>query len=83
MSNVLAIEGAKEALVDKEFFKFSLNKTSEAKENIYKTLDHLGLRYVRSHTNFVFFKSGIDIRKLGAKMLEKGVRIGRPFSSII
>jgi len=79
MTNVLAIEGAKEALVDKEFFKFSLSKTKEAKETIYKTLDHLGLRYVRSHTNFVFFKSGMDIRKLGPKMLEKGVRIGRPF----
>ena len=79
MSNVLAIEGAKEALVDKEFFNFSINKTNEAKESIYETLDHLGLRYVRSHTNFIFFKSGIDIRKLGPTMLEKGVRIGRPF----
>ena len=35
MSNVLAIEGAKEALVDKEFFNFSINKTNEAtRENV-------------------------------------------------
>lgn len=79
MSNVLAIEGAKEALNDKEFFEFSLEKTKQVKESIYKTFDHIGLKYVKSHTNFVFFKSGIDIRKLGPKMLEKGVRIGRPF----
>ncbi len=79
MSNVLAIEGAKEALVDKDFFDFSIKKTREAKESIYKTLDHIGLKYVKSHTNFIFFKSGIDIRELGPKMLEKGIRIGRPF----
>jgi histidinol-phosphate aminotransferase len=39
----------------------------------------LKLDYVKSHTNFIFFHSQKDIRDLGPKMLEKGVRIGRPF----
>jgi len=79
MSNVLAVEAAKEALVDHEFYRFSLAKNKEAKTQIYHLLDHLGLYYVPSHTNFVFFRSGRDIRELGPAMLQKGVRIGRPF----
>jgi len=79
MSNVYAIEGAKEALKDEEFFKFSLEKTKEAKQLIYSTLDHLELPYVKSSTNFIFFKSGRHINTLGKQMLDKGVRIGRAF----
>ena len=79
MSNVLAIEAAKEALKDEGFYQFSLSKNKEAKNRIYAILDHLNLDYVTSHTNFVFFHSKKDIRKLGKTMLEKGIRIGRPF----
>jgi len=79
MSNVLAVEAAKEALQDEAFYKFSLAKNKEAKNRIYKLLDHLKLDYITSHTNFIFFHSQRDIRELGPKMLEKGVRIGRPF----
>ena len=79
MSNVLAIEAAKEALQDDSFYQFSLNKNREAKARIYKLLDHLNLDYVTSHTNFIFFHSKKDIRELGPAMLKKGVRIGRPF----
>ena len=79
MSNVYAIEGAKEALLDDEFYNFALQKNKEAKQIIYKTLDHLELDYIKSSTNFVFFKSGKDINKLGEQMLEKGVKIGRAF----
>jgi len=79
MSNVLAVEAAKEALLDDAFYKFSLNKNKEAKQRIYKLLDHLNLDYVTSHTNFIFFHSKRDIRELGPAMLKKGIRIGRPF----
>jgi histidinol-phosphate aminotransferase len=79
MSNVLAVEAAKEALQDEAFYKFSLAKNKEAKSRIYNLLNHLKLDYVTSHTNFIFFHSQRDIRELGPKMLKKGVRIGRPF----
>jgi histidinol-phosphate aminotransferase len=78
-SNVVAIAAAKTALNDNEFYTFSLQKNREAKDMIYKTLDTLKLPYVKSHTNFIFFKSGKDIRTLHKEMLEKGVLIGRPF----
>ena len=79
MSNVLAIEAAKEALDDNSFYEFSIAKNKESKKRIYTLLEHLKLDYVPSHTNFVFFHSKKDIRELGPIMLEKGLRIGRPF----
>jgi histidinol-phosphate aminotransferase len=79
MTNVLAIEAAKEALKDDEFYKFSVAKNMEAKQAIYKTLDDLELPYVKSHTNFVFFKTGRHIRDLMPAMEKENVLIGRPF----
>ncbi|XLS28456.1 pyridoxal phosphate-dependent aminotransferase [Flavobacteriaceae bacterium M23B6Z8] len=78
-SNVLAIAAATEALSDKEFYEFSLQQNKKAKKLITQTLDSLNLPYLTSHTNFIFFKSGRDIKTLGTQMLAKGVRIGRPF----
>lgn len=78
-TNIPAIAAASAALDDKEFHQFSLEKNAEAKKIIYKVCDELSLRYIPSNTNFVFFHSGIHIDKLGAKMKDKGVLVGRPF----
>lgn len=78
-TNVLAIQAAKTAMMDQEFYDFSLKQTKEGKRLIINTLDDLGLEYVPSNTNFIFFKSGINIAELNKKMLDKGVMIGRPF----
>ena len=78
-TNVLAIEAAKEALVDDEFYKFSIAKNVEAKNAIYKTLNDLGLEYIESHTNFVFFKTGRHIDEMMTAMEKENVLIGRPF----
>ena len=79
MTNVLAIEAAKEALKDDEFYKFSVTKNVEAKNMIYKTLDDLNLDYIKSHTNFVFFKTGRPISEMITEMKNENVLIGRPF----
>lgn len=78
-TNVPAIQAAKEALKDDDFYRFSLEKNKEAKRLIYQTLDDLDVPYMTSHTNFVFFKSGRDISTLQKQMLNEGVLIGRPF----
>ena len=78
-TNVLAVAAASEALKDTDFYKFSLKKANEEKDKIYKLLDYLDLKYIKSSTNFVFFESKKHIDKLSAEMLEKGVRVGRPF----
>ena len=78
-TNVLAIEAAKTALEDHEFYTFSLKKNREAKAHLYKTLNDLRLPYLESHTNFVFFQTGIPIEKLNAAMKAEGVMVGRAF----
>ncbi len=79
LSNVYAVEGAKEALLDHEFPQFSLKKNKETKTIIYNALDHLELPYVKSNANFVFFKSGKNINDLGTQMLDRGIMVGRAF----
>ena len=78
-TNVLAVAAAIEALKDKDFYAFSLKKANEEKDKIYKLLDYLNLKYVESSTNFVFFESKKHIDILSKEMLDKGVRVGRPF----
>ncbi|MBT8186771.1 MAG: aminotransferase class I/II-fold pyridoxal phosphate-dependent enzyme [Croceitalea sp.] len=79
MTNVLAIEAAKEALKDDEFYKFSILKNRDAKNSIYKTLNDLNLEYVKSHTNFIFFKTRRPIDEMITAMKNENVLIGRPF----
>ena len=79
MTNVLAIAAAQEALTDDEFYKFSITKNWEGKQAIYQALDELELEYVKSHTNFVFFRSNRHINELSRDMANEGVLIGRPF----
>ncbi len=78
-TNTLALAGAEAALEDRDFYTFSLKKNKEAKDMIYATLDELGLRYVPSHSNFVFFHTGREIQGLIQDMQAHNVRIGRPF----
>ncbi len=79
MTNVLAIAAASAALQDDAFYKFSIAKNMEGKTAIYKTLDELKLKYIRSHTNFVFFQSNKHIVDLNNAMTKEGIKIGRPF----
>lgn len=78
-TNMPAIFAATEAMNDKAFYDFSLQKNREAKQYMYGLFEELGLRYVQSHTNFVFFHTGIPIQKVVEKMKAKEVNVGRPF----
>jgi histidinol-phosphate aminotransferase len=78
-TNILAIEAAKEALKDDDFYKFSIAKNKEAKDHIYSTLNDLQLKYVKSHSNFVFFKTGRHIDEMIELMKKENIQIGRPF----
>ena len=78
-TNIMAIEAGKAAIADKDFYRFSIQKTNEAKAMVIQTLNELKLPYLESHANFVFFQSGKDIAELGKTMAQKGILIGRPF----
>lgn len=77
--SIPAVIAASAALKDKKFYDFSFDQNKKGKEIIYNTLDSLGLEYKKSHTNFIFFKSGRDIVQLNQQMKDKGVLVGRPF----
>ena len=82
-TNTLAILAARQALADTDFYKFSLAQNEKCKNMIYNQLDQMNLPYIRSHTNFVFFKSGVPISDLMGKMSAQGVQIGRPFPPLL
>ncbi|MEM9327345.1 MAG: histidinol-phosphate transaminase [Bacteroidota bacterium] len=78
-TNVVAIKAAVAAMKDDEFYQFSLEKTNEGKKLMTETFDDMGLEYLPSHTNFLFFKTGMEISKFQEKMRAHGVNVGRPF----
>lgn len=78
-TNMLAIHAALAALKDDSFYTSSIQKNQEGKQYIYNVLDELGLRYVKSHCNFVFFHTGRPVQQLIGKMADKKVQVGRPF----
>jgi len=78
-TNIFAIKAAIAALKDQSFYDFSVKKVNEGKQLMARSMDELGLTYLPSHTNFMFFKTGMDIEKFNKLMLEKGVKVGRPF----
>ena len=78
-TNMMAITGANAAMEDKEFYDFSIAKNKEAKSMMRMTMDDLGLKYADSHTNFLFFETGMDIERFNRMMLDEGVQVGRPF----
>lgn len=78
-TNVIAIEAAKAAMNDSEFYQFSLGQVKKGKELMYTAMNDLGLEYIRSNTNFIFFRTGREIETFNKQMLEQGVKVGRPF----
>ena len=78
-TNILAILAAQAALKDNEFYQLSLAQNEQAKDHLYRELSDMNLPFIKSHTNFVFFKSGMEVGPLIRQMAEKNVQIGRPF----
>ncbi len=78
-TNVLALKAAVSAMKDDEFYRFSLEKVKECKQIMYAAMDELKLEYIKSNTNFIFFKTGRNINTFNKQMLDEGVRVGRAF----
>lgn len=78
-TNTFGIALGTAALDDPDFKAFSLAKNKECKEMIYSALDKLGIRYLRSHTNFVFFHADRPITEVQDSFLGHGVQVGRAF----
>ena len=78
-TNMLATHAAIAAYDEKSFFNYSLGKNKEALDIFYDAFEELNLDYVKSYTNFVFFKTGTHIDEFGKYMKDRGILVGRPF----
>ncbi len=75
--NLLAQAGGIAALQDEEFLKRSVQANQAGRAFLYREFDRLGLRYVRSHTNFILVEIGPEATAVQQGLLERGV-IVRP-----
>ncbi|HPF45938.1 MAG: aminotransferase class I/II-fold pyridoxal phosphate-dependent enzyme [Alphaproteobacteria bacterium] len=74
-----ALMGAITSYQDKEHQEFIIDKNYESMDILYKMFDDLGMRYIKSNTNFVYADAGQDAQIVHDKLLESGILIGRKF----
>ncbi len=77
--SILAQHAALVAYQDKEFQDFARARNKEGLAIVEGMFDELGLRYVKSNANFVFFETGIDNEAFRASMREHNILVGRLF----
>lgn len=78
-TNILGVNAALASLNDESFYRDSLAKNKEAKEMIYKTMDDLGMEYIPSHANFVFYKTQQHIESIKSLYAKEEIKVGRSF----
>lgn len=78
-TNQLAVAGAAESYKDIDTQNFLRRKNREALDITEGLFDKHGVEYVKSNTNFIFFKTGQDIQEVRQKFRDKGIIVGRPF----
>lgn len=77
--NIFARKAAYASYQDEEFQKFTLQKNKESLAIVESMYEELGVRYVKSNTNFSFFETGHEAVDVKARLSEHGVAVGRPF----
>lgn len=78
-NNHLGVEAAYASYQDNDFQDFTRRKNRESMAIVEGMFDELGVRYVKSETNFTFFETGIPVDELNAQLLEHGIMSGRAF----
>lgn len=80
--NISGAVAAIATLEDEDFLAHSLKTTTQARQMMETALDELGLRYLPSQTNFIFYEIKGDVQTYIDRMREHGIAVGRKFSSI-
>lgn len=75
----LGVIAAIASLDDPAFHRQSKDFIRRGRERFCALLDTLKLKYTPSVGNFVFHRTGIEIREFQAMMKERGFLVGRPF----
>ncbi len=81
--DMLAIEGAKAALIDKKSFKYNIDMVKNNKEYLEENLKPLGFEIIPSRANFIFVKhKEVPSKELYERLKEKKILV-RYFSGNI
>jgi histidinol-phosphate aminotransferase len=76
---VLGLRAAQASYLDDEFQNYSIRKNRESRTIVAQMCEELGLRYVKSNTNFTFIQTGMNNDDFEKTMLEHGIATGRNF----
>ncbi|HEY8500545.1 MAG TPA: histidinol-phosphate transaminase [Clostridia bacterium] len=76
--NTLAQKAAIAALEDQSFVRHAVSETKKGLLALYDAFDKLGLKYVKSHANFIWVETPYQSGEIFQMLLRKGV-IVRPF----
>ena len=77
--NVAGLRAAIASLADQRFVTETRRALIADRARIEATLDRLGCAHTRSQGNFVFFDVAMPLPTFRKAMLDRGVRVGRPF----
>ncbi len=69
----LAQKAALAALDDVDFVKMSFDRNREGKKYLYSEFERLGVRYLKSQTNFIFVIPDHDARDIVRRLFQKGI----------
>ena len=72
-ANALAQAGATAALDDFEFVERTQKLVREGLEYLYQSIEHMGLKYIRTETNFFLIRVPIGGERVYELMLKEGV----------
>jgi histidinol-phosphate aminotransferase len=78
-ATVLGLAAAYASYQDMEFQDFSRRKNKEALAIVERMCEDLGVRYVKSNTNFTFIETGVENAVVQEMMLKEGIMTGRLF----
>ncbi len=78
MGNV-AMQGAIVSYQDTEYQNFIKQKNKESMAILYELFEDLNLPYIKSNTNFVFFKAGRPSKEIATELRKHGIMSGREF----
>lgn len=67
------------SLDDLPFIEYSRAMNLKSRDIFSKGLDALGVKYLPSSTNFMFFEINEPIASFQKKMAERNILVGRPF----
>ncbi len=77
--NHLGVAAAYASYQDMDFQDFTRLKNRESMAIVEDMFEELGVRYIKSKTNFTFFETGIPVDELNAELRANGIISGRPF----